>query len=213
MIVIIDYGMGNLASVVNAVKRYTNDVEISSDAKRIADADKLILPGVGAFKDAYYEIEKRGLREPVLDFLGSGRHFLGICLGLQLLFTKSHEDGEHKGFGVIKGEVMLFPAGKGLKVPHMGWNTVTEYQKPCPGDKQMKVEKCPLLRGVAEGAHMYFVHSYYVVPQDRTLIAATTDYGLSFCSLIQKGNIYAAQFHPEKSQSQGLRIIENFVRL
>jgi len=206
MITIIDYGMGNLASVINAVRRFGKDVQISSDPISIVNADKLILPGVGAFKDAYYEIERRGLRESIMEFIGSGRVFLGICLGLQLIFTKSYEDGEHKGFNIIKGDVVPFSAGKGLKVPHMGWNGLAQRAQTKSGD-------CPLLHGVPDNSPMYFVHSYYVVPEDKSVVAATTEYGTSFCSMIHKDNIYAVQFHPEKSQTQGLRIIENFVRL
>jgi imidazole glycerol-phosphate synthase subunit HisH len=206
MITIVDYGMGNLASVCNAIKRYTDDVEISSEPKSIVTASKLILPGVGAFGDAYSEIDKRGLRTAILEFISSGRPFLGICLGLQLLFTKSYEDGEHKGFDLIKGDVVPFNANADLKIPHMGWNKLTY-------NIQHTTYNCALTQGVPDRAPMYFVHSYYVVPEDTSVIAATTDYGVNFCSVIQKDNIYAVQFHPEKSQLQGLKIIENFVRL
>jgi imidazole glycerol-phosphate synthase subunit HisH len=222
MITIVDYGTGNLASVFNAVNRYTKDVRISSDIKDIINSDKIMLPGVGAFRDAYNEIEKRGLRKGVLEFIESGRLFLGICLGLQLLFTKSYEDGEHKGFDVIKGEVVPFSKDSGLKVPHMGWNNISQKSpfgyaqgmkatfRQCSGHER---QNCKLLEGVADMTPMYFVHSYYVVPEDKSVVAATTDYGISFCSMIQKDNVYAMQFHPEKSQAQGLKIIENFVRL
>jgi len=203
VITIVDYGMGNLASVANAIKKYTKDVRISSKAVDVGKTDKLVLPGVGAFKDAYDEIEKRNLRKPVLDFIASGKPFLGICLGLQLLFTKSYEDGEHPGFDIIKGEVVAFDKAKGLKVPHMGWNRIS----------QDKNKDCPLLKGVVGGAYMYFVHSYYVAPQDSSVVLTTTDYGLDFCSMAWKDNIYAMQFHPEKSQEEGLKIIKNFVEL
>jgi imidazole glycerol-phosphate synthase subunit HisH len=206
MIIIVDYGMGNLASVFNAVNRYTKDVRISSDIRDITNSDKIMLPGVGAFRDAYNEIEKRGLRKGLLEFIESGRLFLGICLGLQLLFTKSYEDGEHKGFDIIKGNVIPFKAATGFKVPHMGWNNISQKSK-------VKRQNCKLLEGVTDMTPMYFVHSYYVVPEDKSVVAATTDYGISFCSMIQKDNVYAMQFHPEKSQVQGLKIIENFVRL
>ena len=230
MITIVDYGMGNLASVFNAVKRYTDHVEISSEPKRINNAKKLILPGVGAFGDAYCEIEKRGLRESIAEFIGSGRPFLGICLGLQLLFTRSYEGGERKGFDIIKGDVVPFKAVAGLKIPHMGWNqlvhslpraqsrgsqlapSAVEGFTACP-EHNRGVDRCQLLQDMPERTPMYFVHSYYVVPEDKSIIAATTDYGVDFCSMIQKDNIYAVQFHPEKSQAQGLKIIENFVRL
>jgi glutamine amidotransferase len=207
MITIVDYGMGNLSSVLNAIKKYTDDARISSRPGDIRSADKLILPGVGAFKDAYDELERRSLTEPILKFISSGKLFLGICLGMQLLFTKSYEDGEHKGFDIIRGEVVAFEKSKGLKIPHMGWNSLVN-------STQLTVDgKCPLLERVPEGAYMYFVHSYYPVPQDEDVIVATTEYGIEFCSFLQKGNIYAMQFHPEKSQKDGLKIIENFVRL
>ncbi len=200
MITIVDYGMGNLASVSNALKRYAGRISISSDADDIKRADKLILPGVGAFKDAYDEIEKRGLLEPVSDFINSGKPFLGICLGLQLLFTKSFEEGEHKGFDIIKGDVISFKRDSGMKVPHMGWNNIIQ-----------AASECPVLKGVPDKTYMYFVHSYYVVPEDSSVCAAFTDYGGRFCSMIQKDNVFAMQFHPEKSQKHGLKIIENFV--
>jgi len=202
VITIVDYGMGNLASVSNAIKRYTDEAVVSSMPDDIKKTDKLILPGVGAFKDAYDEIDRRGLINPILDFIKSGKPFLGVCLGLQLLFTKSFEDGEHKGLDVIKGDVISFQKDKGVKIPHMGWNNL----KP-------EGSNCPLLKGVAEQAYMYFVHSYYVVPEDTSVIVTTTDYGSKFCSMIWKDNIYAMQFHPEKSQEQGLKIIKNFVSL
>ncbi len=206
MITIVDYGMGNLASVKNAIKRYTDKVVVSSMPNDIKKADKLILPGVGAFKDAYDEIGKRGFRGPILDFIKTGKPFLGICLGLQLLFTKSFEDGEHEGFDIIKGNVVSFEKAKGIKIPHMGWNNIIS-------NSRAKISGCPLLKGVSEGPYMYFVHSYYVVPEDASVITTTTDYGNNFCSMLWKDNIYATQFHPEKSQEQGLKIIENFVRL
>ena len=230
MIAIIDYGMGNLASVFNAISHYTESALVSSDAKDIASADKLVLPGVGAFKDACCEITKRGLRESIVGFIGSGRPFLGICLGLQLLFTKSYEGGEHKGFDIIKGSVVPFEPSIGLKIPHMGWNqlvhslpraqsrgsqlapSAVEGFTACP-EHNRGVDRCQLLQDMPERTPMYFVHSYYVVPEDKSIIAATTDYGVDFCSMIQKDNIYGVQFHPEKSQAQGLKIIENFVRL
>lgn len=216
MITIVDYGMGNLASVSNAIRRYTGDLLISSMADDVKRADKLILPGVGAFKDAYDQIEKRGLLNPILDFIRSGKPFLGICLGLHLLFTRSFEDGEHKGFDIIKGDVMPFEKAKGIKIPHMGWNSITCNLSPealASGERQHATYNCPLLKGVSEGAYMYFVHSYYVVPEDDSVIATITDYGHDFCSMLWKDNIYAVQFHPEKSQEQGLKIIKNFVSL
>jgi imidazole glycerol-phosphate synthase subunit HisH len=206
VIVVVDYGMGNLASVLNAASRYASDVCISSDPEKISSADKVILPGVGSFADAYCQIERRGLIQPILNSIHSGKHFLGICLGLQLLFTRSHENGLHKGFDIIKGDVVPFRPVMGLKIPHMGWNQVTY-------NLQLTTYNCALVQGVPDKAPMYFVHSYYAVPEDKSVIAATTDYGVDFCSMIHKDNIYAVQFHPEKSQKSGLKIIENFVRL
>jgi imidazole glycerol-phosphate synthase subunit HisH len=217
VIVVVDYGMGNLASVVNAVRHYTNDVKISSEPGDITSADKIILPGVGAFEDACSEISSRGLSMPILDFVSSGKPFLGICLGLQLLFSKSYEDGEHKGLDIIKGDVIRFPVHAELKVPHMGWNELIYSMQPAASNNtqclssSIRSGHCPLLAGITEGAYMYFVHSYYVVPKDISIIAAVTDYGIRFCSMIHKDNIYAVQFHPEKSQKNGLKVIENFV--
>jgi imidazole glycerol-phosphate synthase subunit HisH len=214
MITIVDYGMGNLASVSNAVKRYAENVSITNKPEDIKAADKLILPGVGAFKDAYDEIEKRGLQGAISDFIESGRPFLGICLGLQLLFTRSYEDGEHRGFDIIKGDVVPFLASAGLKIPHMGWNNISQKETPRQArGTEGKTQNCQLFESIPDRAPMYFVHSYYVVPKDKSVITATTDYGINFCSMIHKDNIYAMQFHPEKSQLHGLKIIENFVRL
>jgi len=206
MITIVDYGMGNLSSVANAIKRYTKDVRISTRPKDVTGASKLVLPGVGAFKMACQEIEKRGLRRSILEFIESGKPFLGICLGLQLLFDKGFEDGEHQGFGVIKGEVVAFPKTEGLKVPHMGWNRIVQ-------KSEIKNKNCPLLKNVPDKAYMYFVHSYYAVCEEDEVIATTTNYGKTFCSMVWKDNIYAMQFHPEKSQTCGLKIIENFVSI
>jgi len=206
MITVVDYGMGNLASVANAVNKYTDDVCISFSPEGIENADKLILPGVGAFKNAYDEIVRRKLKKPIIDFIKKGKPFLGICLGLQLLFTKSYEDGECPGFDIIKGEVVAFDIKKGLKIPHMGWNSIEP-------NLSGNAAKCSLFRNIANGTYMYFVHSYYVVPEDDSVVATTTEYGMKFCSFLYKDNIYAMQFHPEKSQKQGLKMIENFVRL
>jgi len=203
VITVIDYGMGNLSSVANAMRLYTEDVSISSRPEDIKTADKVVLPGVGAFRDAYGEIEKRGLRGPVLDFIKSGKPFLGICLGMQLLLSKSYEGGESEGLGIIKGEVVGFKKDAGLKVPHMGWNEIA----------QSSGTSCPLLKGVKDGAYMYFVHSYYAAPKEKSVVVTTTDYGVKFCSFLWKENIYAMQFHPEKSQKDGLKIVENFVKI
>jgi imidazole glycerol-phosphate synthase subunit HisH len=206
VIVIVDYGMGNLASVFNATRRYTESVEVCFEPEKIKKAKKLILPGVGAFNDAYNEIAKRKLKKPIMDFITSGRPFLGICLGLQLLFSRSYEDGEHEGFDIIPGDVVPFSSASGLKVPHMGWNQLNY-------TSQTAANNDALQKNLPHGALMYFVHSYYVVPKDASVVVSTTDYGVDFCSAIHKDNIHAVQFHPEKSQEQGLRIIENFVEL
>lgn len=216
MIIVIDYGMGNLSSVANAIKRYTPEVQISATPGDINRAGKVVLPGVGAFQDAYNEMERRKLLKPILDFINSDKPFMGICLGLQLLFSKSYEGGEHKGFGIIEGEVVGFPQNKGLKIPHMGWNGITYNLPPsakASGGRQLKTYNCPLLQGIPDGADMYFAHSFYVKPKEETVIAATTDYGVNFCSFLWKENVYAMQFHPEKSQKNGLKILENFVSL
>jgi imidazole glycerol-phosphate synthase subunit HisH len=207
MIAIVDYGMGNLASVFNAVRLFSKDVRICSNAASLSNADKLILPGVGSFKNACDEIQKRGLLKPILKFIDSNRPFLGICLGLQLLFSRSYEEGTHKGFNLIKGDVKPFVAAKGFKVPHMGWNEITGFTT------RLRQTACPLLYGIEENTRMYFVHSYYAVPEDDSCVVSRTCYGDDFCSMIHKDNIYAVQFHPEKSQDQGLKIIKNFVNL
>lgn len=206
MITIIDYGMGNVLSVYNAVKCFTDKVKISSDPDDVIIADKLIFPGVGAFKSGYDELVKRELIAPIKDFIASGKPFLGMCLGLHLLFSKSFENGEWNGLNIINGEIIPFPKDLKLKIPHMGWNNIKQKSK-------VKNQNCPLFAGVEDSAYMYFVHSYYPVCKEKRVVCATTEYGVEFCSMIWKDNIYAAQFHPEKSQKDGLKIIENFVTL
>ena len=209
MIAIVDYGMGNLRSVHKALEKVGFPSIVTQDPALIGRADGLVLPGVGAFKKAKENLEHLQLVDPILKFIQSGKPFLGICLGLQLLFSESEEFGQYKGLGVFQGKVVRFPfslpgapmARDSLKVPHMGWNSV-------------RVEKrCAALEGIEEGSHFYFVHSYFPVPEDRDIIATTTDYGGEFVSSIVKGNLFACQFHPEKSQSAGLRILQNFGRL
>jgi glutamine amidotransferase len=208
MIAIIDYGMGNLRSVQKAFETVGHRAVVTRDPRAIADAGRVVLPGVGAFADCMANLEQYGLVEPIRKTIASGKPFLGICLGLQLLFTESEEFGLHKGLGVLQGRVKKFPFGgngsvpKGtggrLKVPHMGWNGVA-------------IERAaPPLKGIASGEHLYFVHSYYVEPQDRSVVATMTDYGLPFVSSVWRENIFACQFHPEKSQAAGLRIVKNF---
>jgi glutamine amidotransferase len=198
MITIVDYQMGNLRSVQKGVQRVGGEAQISSDPAEIAAADKLILPGVGAFGDAMAEIRRRDLAGPIRDFIESGRPFLGICLGLQLLFEKGFEHGEHDGLGILAGDVVRFQRPATMKVPHMGWNTVT------------RTNDSPLLKEIADGTHFYFVHSYYVRPADPSVVALECDYGGKFCAMVWKDNLYATQFHPEKSQSDGLKLLAAF---
>jgi len=200
-IAIIDYGMGNLRSVQKAFEKVGQQAVVTSDPAQVAAAAKVVLPGVGAFEDAIAELRRLNLVKPVLAAVDSGKPFLGICLGLQLLFDVSYENGRHQGLGVLPGEVVRFELPKGYAVPHMGWNQLA-IRRPAP-----------ILAGVAEGTYVYFVHSYYVVPKDAEVIATDTDYGGPFCSMIWRGNVFASQFHPEKSQSEGLRILKNFAEL
>jgi glutamine amidotransferase len=201
MIAIIDYGMGNLRSVQKAFERAGHTVTITDDAAVVADATKVVLPGVGAFRDAIAALRSRQLVEPIRAAIAAGKPFLGICLGLQLLFDRSFEDGQYEGLGVVPGEVVRFEVPVEFKVPHMGWNQVRFRQR------------APIFTGIEEGAYFYFVHSYYVVPRDPSVIATETDYPQPFCSSIWRGNLFATQFHPEKSQEAGLRVLKNFAEL
>jgi len=200
MVVVIDYGMGNLHSVGKALEEVGAKVKISSRPNDILRADKLVLPGVGAFKEAMQGLKKRDLIEPITQYIKKGQLFLGLCLGLQLLFEESEEGGRVKGLGILNGRVKKFSSR--LKIPHMGWNEIRK-----------KKANCPLLKNIPDKGYMYFVHSYYVAPADKSIIAATTNYGIDFTSALWKDNIYAFQGHPEKSQKLGLKILENFVRL
>lgn len=202
MIAIIDYGMGNLRSVQKGFQKVGAEVIITNEPDKIAAADKVVLPGVGAFEDAMTELRRQKLVEPIHEAVDSGRPFLGICLGLQLLFDKSYEGGEHEGLGVVSGEVVRFDLPSEFKVPHMGWNQL-QFHQP----------ECPLLKDLEEGVHVYFVHSYYVVPTDPSVTATETTYGKPFTSMIARGNLFATQFHPEKSQSEGLKMLANFAAL
>jgi glutamine amidotransferase len=203
---IVDYGMGNLHSVRKGFERVGAPVRIVTDAAGIAASDKVVLPGVGAFRDAMATLRDKGLVEPVRQAIDQGKWFLGICLGLQMLFDVSYEDGRHEGLGVMGGEVKRFdfagrPDADELKIPHMGWNALDIRQA------------APLFSGLESGAHVYFVHSYYVAPTDAAVIATTTDHGGAFVSSVWRGNVMAVQFHPEKSQQAGLRMLENFAAL
>lgn len=207
MIAVIDYGMGNLRSVEKALERVGGDARITADPHVIRDARGAVLPGVGAFADCMRNLEKFKLIHPILDFVSSNRPFLGICLGLQLLFAESFEFGRHEGLGIIPGIVTRFSGehfiGPGkLKVPHMGWNQVRwEKGKMAPFD------------AAGDNQFFYFVHSYYVIPRDDICVAGTTEYGVEFVSAVSRGNIFATQFHPEKSQLPGLAILKSFEAL
>jgi glutamine amidotransferase len=201
MIAIIDYEMGNLRSVQKGFERVGHVATITSDPVVLADAHKIVLPGVGAFRDAIAALRERKLVEPIREAIDRGKPFLGICLGLQLLFDTSYEDGEYEGLGIIPGEVVRFHVPREYKVPHMGWNQLRFQCRP------------PIFEGVPDGSYFYFVHSYYVVPKDDAVVATETDYPAPFCSSIWRGNLTAVQFHPEKSQAAGLRVLKNFAEL
>jgi len=209
MIAIIDYGMGNIHSVNKALLRFGTEVKITNRPEDIRNCDKLVLPGVGAFDDAMQELEKQGLVAPILEQVKNKKPFLGICLGMQLLFEKSEEAQKAKGLGVLKGTVRKFPEKKGLKVPHMGWNQLESRVR----NPELGARSCPLLKDIPENAYVYFCHSYYPEPKDKKVIAAVTNYGIDFASFVWQDNLYGAQFHPEKSQGVGLKILENFVKL
>jgi glutamine amidotransferase len=197
-ILIVDYGMANLRSVQKALEKVGCGAIISGDPNRIAEADKIVLPGVGAFRDAIARLHEAGLAAPLIAHLRAGKPFFGICLGLELLFTASYEDGEHRGLDYFPGEVVRFADVPGLKVPHMGWN-------------QLRVKTlAPPLAGLPPQASVYFVHSYYVTPRDPKLTAAETDYPTPFTSAIWHENVFATQFHPEKSQRVGLEMLRRF---
>ena len=226
MIAIIDYGMGNLRSVEKAFEKVGYDTVVTDKPEIIENADKIVLPGVGAFKDAIDGLQERNLIEPIKNHIKQNKLFLGICLGLHLLFTRSHEDGVHEGLDIVPGEVGRFNADRlnmdntdgqrevtgaldvlpvvnrqKLKIPHMGWNTIREKKD------------VSILKGLPADPYMYFVHSYFVVPDRAEVIATETEYGLPFVSMISIDNIFAMQFHPEKSQQYGLAILKNFGEL
>lgn len=201
MIAIIDYQMGNLRSVQKGFEKVGHEATVTCDPRQLAQADKVVLPGVGAFGDAMAELKRRHLVEPIREAVASGKPFLGICLGLQLLFDVGYEGGQHEGLGIVKGECMRFSLPPEFKVPHMGWNQLTIRRA------------APVLAGLSDGVHCYFVHSYYVVPRDPEVIATETNYSAPFCSAIWRDNLFATQFHPEKSQRDGLRMLKNFAEL
>lgn len=210
MIAIIDYGMGNLRSVSKALERVGGEVCVTRDKKKIQDADKIVLPGVGAFPQCVENLKNYHLFDFLPSEIKRGKWFLGICLGFQLLFEESEEFGGAKGLGIIKGGVKSFVSeiindqlsiNHQLKIPHMGWNQVKKRGDPL------------LLRDVPDESFFYFVHSFYVDPQEKPYMGTVTDYGIPFCSSIERNNILACQFHPEKSQKGGLKVLQNFVEL
>jgi glutamine amidotransferase len=199
MIAIIDYGAGNLRSVVNAVSRLGYQAKVTSRPAEVLDAQAIILPGVGAAADTIENLKRLGLVSPIQHFIAEGRPFLGICIGLQILFSGTEEGGGHECLNIIPGRVRKLPSGQ--KIPHMGWNQVKQ-----------RVSH-PVFDGIPDGANFYFVHSYYVEPEDQSLVAGETEYGLPFCSAIARGKLVATQFHPEKSGQVGLKVYDNFIKL
>jgi imidazole glycerol-phosphate synthase subunit HisH len=200
MIAIIDYGMGNLRSVQKGFESCGYDAVVTRELSTIASARGLVLPGVGAFSACMENLSRFGLIAPISEFVRQKKPFLGICLGFQLLFSESEEFGKQKGLDLVKGKVIGFNPGNGLKVPHIGWNSIE------------KKRNSPFLDGISNRDYVYFVHSFYVVPDDTSIVATTTEYGNSFASSIATDHLFACQFHPEKSQEIGLRILSNFGR-
>jgi glutamine amidotransferase len=199
MIAIVDYGAGNLRSVVNAVSKLGYRLKVTSSPEDVLNAQAVILPGVGAAADTMENLKALGMADPIRRFIAEGRPFLGVCIGLQILFTGTEEGGWHECLDIIPGVVRRLPPG--LKIPHMGWNQVKQ-----------KVSH-PIFDGIPDNANFYFVHSYYVEPDDRALVAGETEYGITICSVMAKGNLMATQFHPEKSGDVGLRLYDNFIKI
>jgi glutamine amidotransferase len=199
LIAVIDYGVGNLKSVEKAFQFIGFDAKTTSDKEMILNADSVVLPGVGAFADAMDSLSQSGMIEVIQKVIDSGKPFLGICLGMQLLFDYSEEGGQNnKGLGILKGAIKLIPFGMNLKVPHMGWNCL-EFKN-----------KSPLFEGLPPKPYVYFVHSYYLDTDDEDIVIAKTNYGINFSVAVQKQNVFATQFHPEKSGEVGLEILRNF---
>lgn len=199
MIAIIDYGAGNIQSVSKALKHIGCDCFITNKKDEILSADGAVLPGVGSFGDTVDSLNKYGIKEAVIEFINSGKPFLGICLGLQLLFPGSEESEGAEGLGIFDGTITKIPSGDGLKIPHMGWNS-------------LKITKSSrLFKGIEENPYVYFVHSYFLNAADKSIVAAQTEYGVTIDAAVEMGNVFATQFHPEKSGNTGLRILKNFV--
>ena len=202
MLAVIDYGAGNLRSVVHALKHLgVTDMQVVQGPQQLKGAEKIILPGVGAFGACVAQMRAQKLVDPLKAALRAGIPYLGICVGMQMLYEVGEEMGEHEGLGVLGGRVIRFPHFSDRKVPHMGWNQL-----------KVKVES-ELLNGLGPANYTYFVHSYYCAPADAETIVASVDYGVEFAAIVQRGNIYGVQFHPEKSQNAGLKILANFLRL
>ena len=201
MIAMIDYDAGNIKSVEKALQKLGADVVITKDPQEILNADKVILPGVGAFGDAMNNLKKYSLDEVIHQVVEKGTPFLGICLGLQLLFERSDESPEAVGLGILKGEILRIPDAEGLKIPHMGWNSLH-----LQNDGR-------LFKGLKENDYVYFVHSYYLKAEDEQIVKATTNYSVNIHASVEKDNVFACQFHPEKSSDVGLKILKNFVEL
>lgn len=203
MIALLDYGAGNIRSVEKALRFVGADVRLVQHPHEMKEARAAVLPGVGAFDDCMNSLGKQELLAGTRDFIQSGRPFLGICVGYQALFDKSQEFNScAAGLGIFKGDVVRFPDAKGLKVPQIGWNQI-----------RITSPACPIYKGIKDGSYVYFVHSFFPKPQDRSIVATETDYGSSFASSVWKDNVYATQFHPEKSQGVGLQLLKNFVAL
>ncbi len=198
LIAIIDYGMGNLRSVEKAFEHVGHKAFIAKRPEEVLKASHVVLPGVGGFPECMKNLERTGMIDTVHKTIESGKPFLGICLGLQLLFSESEEFGSHKGLNILEGRVVRFNLGHEFKVPHMGWNQIR------------MVMNVPLLKGIPDNSFVYFVHSYHVVPTDKGIAATLSDYGSEFVSSVSRENIFACQFHPEKSQEIGLRMLKNF---
>jgi glutamine amidotransferase len=194
---VLDYGAGNLRSVVHAINRLGFDPVVTSDPEDVRRADRVILPGVGAAGCTVASLEKNGLGQAIGEYIAAGKPFLGVCIGLQVLLSYTQEGSGSNCLGIVAGQVKKLPPG--LKIPHMGWNQVHQ-KKPHP-----------IFKGIPEGANFYFVHSYYVEPEDEGMVAGETEYGVRFCSVLARGNLVATQFHPEKSGETGLKIYENFL--
>ena len=206
MIAVVDYGRGNLWSVQNGFAQVGVRVQVSADPEIVRQAEAVVFPGVGAFRDCMHNLTARGLDQALREVIDAGRPVLAICVGMQALLTESEEFGLTPGMAIVEGTVRRFPLptpkqAPRLKVPHMGWNQLH------------LVRSCPLLEGIPDGAYTYFVHSYYAIPKDHEVVVACTDYGFEFASVLWRDNLFATQFHPEKSQTYGLRILQNFAAL